>query len=78
MKKQFMVRIVRDIDEDWVDVVVDSEEEEEAKAFALAIVRASPDSWFGAPPPIRYFVDDASDVEDVSDCGYASANEVKP
>lgn len=76
--RQFMVRILRDTDEDYADVVVDAEEEASAKETALNIVRANPDQWFDCPPQPKYIVDPSSDVEDVSDCGYASANEVQP
>lgn len=77
MSSQFMVRILRDTDEDYADVVVDAADEESAKEIALNIVRANPDQWFDYPPPPKYIIDPASDVEDVSDCGYASANEVR-
>lgn len=78
MTRQFMVRILRDTDEDYADVVVDADDEASAKEMALNLVRANPDQWFDYPPPPKYIVDPASDVEDVSDCGYASAIEVKP
>lgn len=77
MSSQFMVRILRDTDEDYADVVVDADDEASAKEVALNIVRANPDQWFDYPPQPKYIVDPSSDVEDVSDCGYASANEVK-
>lgn len=66
-KKQFMVRILRNGDNcDWADVVVESHTEDEAKAFALALVRKSPDQWFDIPPEPTYSVDQSQDVEDVT------------
>lgn len=77
MTAQFMVRILRDTDEDYADVVVDADDEASAMETALNLVRANPDQWFDYPPQPKYIVDPSSDVEDVSDCGYASANEVR-
>lgn len=77
MKRQFMVRIVRD-DEDYADVVVDAENEERAKEVALAIVKANPDMWFGGITPPQYHVDESSDVEELDGTEYISANEVRP
>ncbi|MEL4071700.1 hypothetical protein WKW50_16265 [Ochrobactrum sp. GPK 3] len=76
--RQFMVRILRDTDEDYADVVVDADDEDCAEKTALNLVRANPDQWFDCPPQPKYLVDPASDVDDVSDCGYSSANEVGP
>lgn len=74
MKKQFMVRIIRDSDEDYADVVVDAESEDEAKGIALAEVQNNPEKWFDEPPKPRYLVDPSSDVEDVTDGEYLSVN----
>ncbi|WP_313666115.1 hypothetical protein [Shinella sp.] len=76
MSSQFMVRILRDTDEDYADVVVNADDETSAKEVALNLVRANPDQWFDCPPQPEYIIDPSSEVEDVSDCGYASANEV--
>jgi hypothetical protein len=78
MTNQFMVRILRDTDDDYADVVVDAEDEESAKVIALNIVNANPGQWFDEPPLPKYIVDPTSDVEDVTDGEYASANEVRP
>lgn len=75
--RQFMVRILRDTDDDYADVVVDAEGEEEAKITALRIVKASPDQWFGEPPEPTYAVDPSSDVEELDGTEYESAKEVR-
>lgn len=77
MKRQFMVRILRDHD-DYADVVVDAEDEGQAKDAALAIVKADPGMWFGDVAQPEYCVDESSDVEELDGTEYASANEVKP
>ncbi|MFK4060780.1 hypothetical protein [Brucella anthropi] len=76
--RQFLVRILRDTDEDYADVVVDADDEASAKETALSIVRANPDRWFDYPPQPKYVIDPSSDVEDVTGGEYASANEVRP
>lgn len=70
---QFMVRILRDTDEDYADVVVDADDEAEAKELALAIVRKKPSQWFDTPQPPTYSVDEASDVEELDGSEYESA-----
>lgn len=73
--KQFKVRILRDTDEDYADVVVDAKTEFSAKMIALNLVKANPSQWFGEPPEPKYLIDPFSDVEDVTGGEYASANE---
>lgn len=75
MTRQFMVRILRDTDEDYADVVVDAETEFSAKMIALNLVKANPAQWFDKPPEPKYLIDPASDVEDVTGGEYGSANE---
>lgn len=72
--KQFMVRVLRDMDDSYADVVVSAEGEAEAKEIALNTVRANPDQWFDTPPPPLYILDPFSEVEDVTSCGYKSVN----
>lgn len=72
--KQFMVRVLRDMDDSYADVVVSAEGEAEAKEIALNTVRANPDQWFDTLPPPRYISDPFSEVEDVTACGYKSVN----
>lgn len=73
--RQFMVRILRDTDEDYADVVVDAETEFSAKMIALNLVNKRPDLWFSDQKPPKYLIDPSSDVEDVTGGEYASANE---
>lgn len=72
--KQFMVRIYRNTDGDYADVVVDAETEEDAKRLALAIVRFDPAMWFDVPEVPQYYVDSTTDVEDVTGGEYASVS----
>lgn len=72
--KQFMVRILRDTDEDYADVVVDAETEFSAKMIALNLVNANPGQWFGEPPQPKYLIDESSDVEELDGSEYESAN----
>lgn len=71
--KQFMVRILRDPDEDYADLVVDADGEEEAKKLALAIVNKNPSQWFDTPKPPTYSIDASSDVEELDGSEYVSA-----
>jgi hypothetical protein len=75
--KQFMVRVLRDTDEDHADVVVDAETEASAKIIALDLVKANPAQWFSEPPQPRYLIDESSDVEELDRSEYMSANEAK-
>lgn len=68
--KKFMVRILRNADKDYADVVVEAEDKSSAKELALIIVKANPDIWFDDPDKPQYFVDDESEVEDVTDDGF--------
>lgn len=76
--RQFMVRILRDTDGEYTDIVVDAEQEDAAKAVALQIVNARPHLYFGPPDDPKYIIDPSSDVEELDGTEYASANEVKP
>lgn len=76
-KRQFMVRILRDTDEEYADVVVDAKSEKEASTIALNLVKEQPDQYFDDPKPPKYRVDHTSDIEDVTGGEYASANEVR-
>ncbi|MEH3108959.1 MAG: hypothetical protein PGN22_02780 [Agrobacterium cavarae] len=76
--RQFMVRIIRDSDDEHADIVVTTNSEEKAKALALSLARANPSLYFGDENAPQYYVDPSSDVEDVTGGEYASANEVKP
>lgn len=78
MTRQFMVRILRDTDEEYVELVVDAEHEDEAKTIALRLVNARPALYFSDPDDPKYIVDPTSDVEDVTGGEYASVNEVRP
>lgn len=78
MKRRFMVRILRSSDEEYVDMVVDAESEDEAKSISLCLVKANPFVYFGEPDEPAYYVDPTSDVEDVTGGEYDSANEVRP
>jgi len=75
--RQFMVRILRDTDEEYADIVVDAESEFQAKMIALNIVNKRPGLYFGDPADPQYIIDPSSDVEDVTGGEYASANEVR-
>ena len=74
--RQYMVRILRSTDDDWADVVVNAKNEHYAKALALYDVSSDPESWFGDPAVPTYYLDDSTEVEDVTDGGeYISANQ---
>lgn len=75
--KQFMVRVLRDTDEDHADVVVDAETEASAKIIALELVNANPSQWFSEPPQPKYLIDESSDIEELDGSEYVSANEAK-
>lgn len=64
--KQFMVRIMRDSDEEYADIVVDALSGAEASAKALKIVEADPNAFFGEPETPQFYVDPSSEVEDVT------------
>ncbi len=78
MTRQFMVRILRTPDEEYVDMVVDAEHEDAAKTIALGLVNARPALYFGDPDDPLYIVDPSSEVEELDRSEYISANEVMP
>jgi len=67
----FMVRIMRSSDDDFADVAVTAETEDEAASLALSIVRHDPSQWFDVPAQPIYFIDRSSEIEDVTGGEYA-------
>ena len=72
--RQFMVRIVRSTDEEYTDLVVDAQDEEQAKRIAQEIVEKNPSLYFSDPEMPTYRPDPMSDVEDVTGGEYKSVN----
>lgn len=66
----YMVRIMRDYDDDYADVAVEAGSIKDAERVALDEVLACPQRYFDTPPPPRYFVDPSSDVEDLTGTEY--------
>lgn len=67
---KYLVRVTRDSDEDWADVVVAAPDPATAKFIAVEEVLGKPYRYFDSPPPPRYYVADRDEPEDVTGTDY--------
>lgn len=67
---KYMVRVTRDCDAEWADVVVTAPDPETAKYLAVEEVVSKSYHYFDSPPPPRYYVDAMDEPEDVTGTEY--------